>query len=228
MAAQPAGVLPRVPSPGPRLTPTALAGSCTAVQRRDTGCWALAALGALGCLGCRIDFQQRVPGDGATRADAAATIDAGRDADPSGPDGPGRPDAAVDAGFTCPGTYSFVVGPRRFVLKGSDEWRNGEVDCESDGATTHLAVIDSAAELAALQALTLGAVVWIGLSDRITEGVPLAVTGASPTFLPWLDADAANRDCVTAEAAGFRRADCLSGRPRICACDGQAPDPASY
>lgn len=131
----------------------------------------------------------------------------------------------------APASYSFVVGTSRYRIAGTDEWLNSELDCE-EGPGTHLVTIESQTELDALAPLAATSPAWIGISDRITEGAFLGVTGTAPGLLPWeLGAPTAGGpDCVAWDpvAGTFVDESCAVARNRICECDGIDPDPATY
>lgn len=148
------------------------------------------------------------PGDGAPVDDATILVDATPvDAAP--------PDAARCVGYVASGTskYKLVTTTRG--------WVDAEHSCEADGA--HLVVIDGDDENTRVGALS-NSELWIGLSDRITEGSFMTVTGATP-FLPWSGNqpdDFFGEDCVVRYSNGrLNDADC-SDIPHayVCECDG--------
>ncbi len=147
------------------------------------------------------------PTDAAT-ADATVLVDATPvDAAP--------PDAARCVGYVASGTskYKLVTTTRN--------WVDAERSCEADGA--HLVVIDGDNENAVVGALT-NSDLWIGTSDRVTEGTFMTVTGATP-YLPWSGNqpdDFFGEDCVVRYSNGrLNDADC-SDIPHayVCECDG--------
>jgi hypothetical protein len=176
--------------------------------------------------------------DGPRDASGDATQDAPADAAPDAP-ADAAPDAMVDASppdaRTCPAGYSPIAGGPAAssyrVVGGVTQWRAAEVDCEDDGFGTHLAVIDDAAEMAAVDVLQTGAH-WVGASDRITEGAFLAVTGGPALFLPWDTGQPNNafgQDCVEASENGlFNDLQCGAFRQFVCECDGVPADPAAF
>jgi len=160
------------------------------------------------------------------------------DAAPGSPDaGAGSPDAAAgspDAGssFLCAATYTFTLGTSKYRLNGTDTWLSSELDCASDGAGMHLAVIDDAAELTGLIALAGANATWVGVSDRVVEGTWRSVTGGNAAVLPWSSGapTAGGPDCVewNPTTNQFTDVACNASRYRICECDGIAVDPSSY
>ncbi|MCC6997257.1 MAG: C-type lectin domain-containing protein [Deltaproteobacteria bacterium] len=146
--------------------------------------------------------------DGATPDDATVLVDA------TPPDA-APPDAARCVGYVASGTskYKLVTTTRG--------WVDAEHSCEADGA--HLVVIDGDDENTRVGALS-SSELWIGLSDRITEGSFMTVNGATP-FLPWSGNqpdDFFGEDCVVRYSNGrFNDADC-SDIPHayVCECDG--------
>jgi hypothetical protein len=178
-----------------------------------------------GCGRLGFDEQRGGPIDAAT--------DAASDATPA--DSPIDTLAGDALVFTCtnaPGSYVFAVGGSRYRIAGTDSWLNSEDDCESDGAGMHLATIDSAAEREALLPLAGGNRVWLGVSDRVTEGSFLLATGGVAMFLPWqAGAPTLNgEDCVSwdPQAGTFKDESCALANDRICECDGASADPAAY
>lgn len=94
-------------------------------------------------------------------------------------------DATTDAGpmGPCPSGYDLIAGHCYRSVEvgagGERSWLDAEEECEADGPGAHLAVIDDAEEA---QRFTEGMVEqdsWIGISDRITEGTFITVTGAA-------------------------------------------------
>jgi hypothetical protein len=160
--------------------------------------------------------------------------------DPTLPDAPPPdadptlPDADV---LTCPAGYVEVPGfptssRYRFVATPA-RWIDAELDCEDDGSGTHLAVMDSEAEQAALVGGALGGEniddQWIGLTDLQTETAFGFVTAQTAVYLDMPFGDQGGRDCIRLEdflAHGVR--DCDNGNRYVCECDGMAADPARY
>lgn len=147
----------------------------------------------------------------------------------------GDPDASTpDTSTGCVSakpSYTFVVGTSRYRRAGTDQWLNSENDCE-EGPGMHLLTVDGPAELAALAPLTGSNAIWIGLTDRITEGTFLAVTGEQPPFTPWAAGapTAGGGDCVSWDPMTNTFADdaCNLSRDRICECDGRDPAAGAY
>ena len=145
-------------------------------------------------------------------------------------------DAAIDAGIDatlCPGGYIDlgVPGSRYRIGAAAAPWLQAERDCEddSDGAATHLLVLDDAAELAAIDPRVTQA--WIGLSDRRTENDFLAVTGGHPLFQPWGAGepnDQFGEDCAEIDGPVINDEECNNQQLFVCECDGRAADPATY
>jgi hypothetical protein len=110
------------------------------------------------------DFCAAHPADDRCMA-ADMQVDAGTDA---------RADAIQSA---CPTAYS---GDYRIVDTPA-EWVAAEADCADDGATTHLVVISTQAELDAL-AQYVDRDRYVGHTDRITDDTWLPVTGEPGTL----------------------------------------------
>jgi hypothetical protein len=148
-------------------------------------------------------------------------------------------DAAVDAlippdAIDCPVSYSDigVAGSRYRIVTSADGWLAAEVDCENDGSATHLVVIDGATELAMLDPV-VAATVWVGISDRIDEGMFLAVTGGTPPFQPWRAGEPNDgifmpSDCVELDGFEYNDEACGTNRGYVCECDGRPADPSTY
>lgn len=108
-------------------------------------------------------------------------------------------------------------------------WDTAETDCEADGG--HLIIIDAAEEHDAVHA-RVAADVWIGLSDRITEGTYVTVTGAAPAYDGWSGSPPNNtgEDCVMISGLDGRweDKDCPSARAFVCERDGIVAVPGAF
>jgi hypothetical protein len=153
----------------------------------------------------------------AATADAAPPVDAA----------PAPPDASG-----CPADYVRYDGSRsmyRLVLV-ADDWLAAELDCEDDGPTSHLVVLDNAAELAVLDPLT-SPKIWVGTTDRVYEGTFFSVTTGVAPFTPWQDGEpnnSSNEDCVELDGNQFNDEGCGDTRAYLCECDGLAAMPVAY
>jgi len=143
---------------------------------------------------------------------------------------PGTPDARadappmIDAPSNCPGTYAPVTGaPNVYHLLGVDSnWVNQQVACTSEGGYLMIPEADNG-ELEAITAFA-GDVIWIGISDRATEGVWLDVRGGTATFLPWAggqpDDSSPGEDCVLADTNTISDERCSNVQAiAVCECD---------
>jgi hypothetical protein len=162
--------------------------------------------------------------DALAGADAGAGVDAG---------------AVVDAPRTttssvCAAPYQALGGGCYRVATTPASWPVAEAACQADGA--HLATIDDLAEQFTLQALSSAAGVseiWIGYTDRVTEGTFRWVSpgGLDPStdlcyFGPGGSNNTAANDCVVQESISvcgdwFVR-DCALARLYVCERDGHA------
>jgi hypothetical protein len=146
---------------------------------------------------------------------------------------------AIDAPFddtapvNCPASYASigVAGSKYRANGNSFTWTQAQAMCVADG--THLVVFQDDAERAMVTALLPGDNQWVGVTDRITLGTWLAVTGATATYLPWEPSEpdlTADERCVAAKPSSFNYEDndCLSGRRFVCECDGTPSNPSSY
>jgi hypothetical protein len=133
---------------------------------------------------------------------------------------------------SCPANYTTLLGAfndsRYRVVDNSSDWDSAQAACEADGH--HLAIPDDASERNALYNALIAQNIWVGVTDRITEGVYRSVTGGTVTYLPWGLGEPDPEDCIYIEGLTtmFRTQDCTSGRRYICECDGAPADPASY
>ncbi len=141
-------------------------------------------------------------------------------------------DSAPDA-TECPMGYIDlgIAGSRYRVAAVGETWLAAERDCEDDsaGAATHLIVLDSAEELAAIDSRVIAA--WVGISDRRTENDFLAVTGGHPLFQPWAPNepnDSFGEDCVELDGSTLNDEECADRQLFVCECDGRPPDPTTY
>jgi hypothetical protein len=191
--------------------------------------------------GCEYDVSGAAPASddagaqgGADGAPGAADADVSIDATPGAPDAtPLPPDAATP--LACPSGYTLdPVSGRAFRL-GSFilDWGTAEGACADDGVGTHLAVIRDAAELARVAPIVAGNSVWLGVSDRVTEGEFLAVSGGPVTFLPWApgepnDDGLFGEDCVELKDGIYNDHGCGSLEYYLCECDGAGEDTGAF
>jgi hypothetical protein len=121
-------------------------------------------------------------------------------------------------------------------------WDGAELDCEDDGAGTHLAVPETQDERDALADAITSASFWIGVTDRAATGTYVSVVGGE-WFAEWYvnnnpqPDQGIGEDCVS--LAGSLHADtqarrrnfdesCVGAKPYICECDMTEPDPATF
>jgi hypothetical protein len=137
----------------------------------------------------------------------------------------------------CPASYVQMIAgrPQRYhVVSQPLPWADAQADCIDDApGKTHLVVIDESAEMQGLDLLT-GTDVWLGYTDRITEGTFRWVTNAQSTFDGWAqnqpdDAGGAE-DCAQQKRAPAKWYDlsCTDALAYVCECDGIPPDPSTY
>ena len=159
--------------------------------------------------------------------DAARLVDAPPDVAP--PDMAPPDMAPVDAPPTvCPGSYSLVSGqtnPYRLAMTPTD-WVSAEAACAADGPGIHLIVMNDSGEHLALTTFTSQSI-WMGTSDRITEGTFLSVTGGVTPFLPWAGGEPSVDDCVYLNLSAYTGM-CTMSRKYVCECDGLPPDPSTF
>jgi hypothetical protein len=149
-------------------------------------------------------------------------------------DGPvdGATDPVCPASYTKVGTSSY-----RYVSNQAIPWLSAEDACVLDGTNTHLIVLDDDAERTTVQ-MVIDKNVWIGLSDRVTEGTFVPVTDQQTNYPPELgppwaagqpDNAGPNENCVQLlETTGeLEDVACGNGRAYICECDGFPEDPSN-
>ncbi len=168
--------------------------------------------------GCgRIDFHDR-PVDAA--ADAAA--------DTAVPD-------AVDASVIdpCAATYAMIgQSYYRFTATPTD-WDVAEHACEADGRGSHLVVFNDTVEMNKIEGILSGTTIWVGITDRVTDGKFLDVMGEQPLFLPsWQSSDPSfpGPGCVQFNPNSRLIHDqaCATQVAYVCECDGVPARPSSY
>lgn len=72
---------------------------------------------------------------------------------------------------------------------------------------------------------------WIGISDRISEGTFVNVTGGAPGYTNWAGSPPTNaaEDCGSVLAPPFWEAqDCAVVFASVCECDGATAVPGTY
>jgi hypothetical protein len=162
------------------------------------------------------------------------------------PDAAPPPDAAI---AHCPVDYhaSALTRTAYRYVDTPVPWSTAEAACEAEG--THLVVVTSADERDVLIEL-MGASptgtsdkVWLGLTDRTSEGTWRFVTGAiaDDELLFWNGGEPnASGDCVAlyrtndivpSRNGHYDDADCVElgiNRGFVCECDGVPADPAAY
>ena len=166
--------------------------------------------------GCgRIGFDPHGGEDGGTGGEVAADVA-----------------LSIDA-LLCPPAFStFTTGCYRVVTVGNKSWGDAEAMCAAEGIGTHLAIPSSAADLAVLQTDVLASVTnaWIGVSDQITPGVYLTVTG-QPAFTMWAPGQPTGgvQRCADLGSMNLMKDSvCSDLNDYICEYDGVAADPTAF
>ena len=146
----------------------------------------------------------------------ATEIDAPPDADPF---------AAIEQMCLAAGyTKDATTGGLYRVVTNGQSWVNAQADCAGDVANaTHLIVLSSAAEVTFAAATQPG---WIGLSDRVTEGTFVTVTGETGDQRPFANGQPDNGDgsddCIEISSGARLNDDqCGNGKRYLCECDGK-------
>jgi hypothetical protein len=141
----------------------------------------------------------------------------------------------ASAQSTPPTLHAPLVPPltaaRYRVVNATDIWPQAEAACEADGVA-HLAIPNDPFEYTTLATLLVNQNVWLGITDRITVGTFLTVTGVAPPYANWDTGEptGAAAECVQIDGVSTRMKDqgCTSGRRFICECDGAAASPTAY
>lgn len=135
----------------------------------------------------------------------------------------------------CPAGYAQLIAgrPQLYrVVTTPAAWADAQADCADDGAGTHLAVVDDAAEQQGLAVLDLD--IWLGYTDQISEGTFRWVNGASSSFTAWAanqpDDSGGGEDCTQQQRAPSKWFDlsCAVALAYVCECDGIPSDPSTY
>lgn len=147
------------------------------------------------------------------------------------------PDAAIDADDNavdpCADSYTATFGTSRYRIETTAvAWDAAERACEADGRGMHLVLFGDSPEMNAVEALEMGTPIWVGLSDRITEGEFVNVTGTKPLFEPWQtdDPSFAGPGCVGFDPSARTYHDVACDTPvaYVCECDGMRARPSSF
>jgi hypothetical protein len=172
-------------------------------------------------------FEADGPGtDGPPATDAPVTPEAGQPDGPVAPDGPATPDGPVtpDA-LPCP--IGYTQGPTgcHRAVSATADWLTAEKNCEQDGVGAHLVVVDNAAENSALPDN-----VWIGLSERVTAGVFLTVTGQPQGFTAYAPGEpvSGGAACVESRPDGWHDDNCYEQKKYVCEFDGVPASSSAY
>jgi hypothetical protein len=188
------------------------------------------------------------PDTAAPIADGVVVIDAEIVSDAASLDGPPpSPDASTTTACgseLAPDGYELALAgrPSCYRVDADPEWWiDAQADCVDDGTGTHLVVLDDLAENAFIHRIkSPGQNVWIGVSDRVDEGVYRWVTAQGTTILPlpWHTGKGTNgsEDCVELRDADalWNDHDCFDAfnasykRRYVCEYDGVAAEPTNY
>jgi len=176
------------------------------------------------------DFCAAHPSDDrCTRAEVDARVETTIDAS-------GALDALASA---CPTTYVVQLSgqsSRYRVVDTANSWKNAEADCADDSMTSHLLVVSSAAELAAV-AVHVDRDRYVGHSDKLADGAWRRVTDEPDTYPalaalsepPWGAGEP--NEGTSGDVAALAAADQLlhdrdgsEVQAYICECDAYAED----
>ena len=156
----------------------------------------------------------------------------------------------VDAAAVCPASYNLAVATSPTVYRyepTNKTWLDAELSCETESAgITHLIVLSDDTErlgiVGALADTGVTTTIWIGLSDRISEG-SFRWVSAEPVGMPPLENppwppgqpdDNGGQDCVRIQGSTtvaptlFDDTQCGLMFDYVCECDAYAPDPRNF
>jgi hypothetical protein len=148
------------------------------------------------------------------------------------------PDDAVDAIVIdpCALTYTTMIGQSYYRFSGTPtSWDIAEHACEADGRGTHLVVFNDSLEMNKVEEMVQGTPLWVGLTDRVSDGNFLDVMNQRLQdlfLLGWETGDPAfaGAGCVkfTPSSRLFHDQDCATQVAYVCECDGVLAEPSSF
>ena len=162
------------------------------------------------------------------RKDGTAKVDAAKPdvkkPDAAKPDAK-KPDAAKPDALSCPTGYTKTSTGCRKTVTAAADWLTAEKDCENDSPGAHLVVVDNATENGALPNN-----VWIGLSERVTAGVFLTVTGMPQGYTAYAPGEpiAGGAQCIEKRSDGWHDDNCYEQKSYVCEHDGVPASPSAY
>jgi hypothetical protein len=143
---------------------------------------------------------------------------------------------AIDASVIdpCAPTYTTMIGQSYYRFSGTPtSWDIAEHACEADGRGSHLVVFGGTLEMNKVEEMVSGTELWVGVTDRVTDGTFLDVMGELPAFLPgWqaMDPSFAGPGCVKFNPSSrlIHDQDCMTQVAYVCECDGVLARPSSF
>jgi len=140
---------------------------------------------------------------------------------------------ADEAIAPCAASYTATYGQSRYrLVPAAETWDSAEHACEVDGRGMHLVLLDDSPERGAIENLAMGTVIWVGLTDRLTDGTFLNVTGTMPLFTPWQNNDPSRvgPGCVQFDpsARTYHDVACTTTLAYVCECDEIPANPGSF
>ena len=158
------------------------------------------------------------------RKDGPAKVDAAKQPDAKQPDAK-KPDAAKPDALSCPTGYTKTSTGCRKTVTAAADWLTAEKDCENDSPGAHLVVVDNATENGALPNN-----VWIGLSERVTAGVFLTVTGMPQGYTAYAPGEpiVGGAQCIEKRSDGWHDDNCYEQKSYVCEHDGVPASPSAY
>jgi hypothetical protein len=143
---------------------------------------------------------------------------------------------AIDASVIdpCAPTYTKMIGQSFYRFSATPaSWDVAEHACEADGRGSHLVVFNDSLEMNMVEGVVSGTDIWVGITDRVTDGTFLDVMGERPAFLPgWqsMDPSFAGPGCVkfNPNSRLIHDQDCTTQVAYVCECDGVLARPSSF
>jgi hypothetical protein len=188
-------------------------------NRSRVGRGVLIVLLAMGCGRFRFDTRDDGGGGGADDAEIAADAQLAIDA----------PLLLLDAG-ECPTSYMKLGSScYRFSVVQVPTWLDGELACEADGVGSHMVTVDNATEANLLKSAFAINDYWAGMSDRVTEGKYLNVTGELAPYLAWVSGEPTTSDCAQFDDMGlFHVSTCDTSDEYVCEFDARPAAAGAY
>jgi len=139
------------------------------------------------------------------------------------PDGSDVPPDGVSP--RCPPNFAPLSSGSAHVylpIAVADDYASHVQSCMNEGPGIYLAIPDDQAELDAMVNFAGGFSFWIGIDDRLNEGVFVTTKNQPAMFLPFASGEGqtSTEDCVDVQPGGlFADDDCAAALPAACECE---------